>query len=184
MLRSLIVVPIAALALAWGAAAQAANYLVPSSGRPALAVVAQDHRPDPGAGMLGKAWLGSEGWPYAEYMRPDMLRLATSDHGTTVIIAMLADPRAGSTSEPEFAARVFREVGAPPYARVEPARLGGLPAKAFVGVMTKDGVPLQVRMILAKVDPGHYAYVVVLQRPKARQAVLVNDLLYAIRIAR
>jgi len=136
-----------AAALSLGAAATAAadTYRVPKTGAPALTAT------------LPSGWSGG-------YDAAGNLHLTPDDHSGAVMLSMTTDPSVAGVPVPTLAAGVFKAIGAPPYSATAPASLAGIAGSAFAGSFTNSaGVVLDVRLVIAKLDGSHQAFLLTLK---------------------
>ena len=123
------------------------------------------------------------GWTYT-YDDLGNLQFLASDHSTGLQLSMLTDP-AATTSLSEDAANVFKGAGAQPYTKSEPSTLVGRPGQAFYGVLLVNNVPLQMKVILAKIDDSHVGIMVILTQndDTPEQIAALNALISLVQLS-
>lgn len=149
MLRPLALAFVAAALTA--AAAEAETLHLPKTGAPAFVV---DAPPD---------------WK-SNYDQFGNLQLVAPDRSGFVEFSMLSDPSIDKTPASAVALAAFKSAGAENYAQTGPDTIAGHPGEAFTGVVTRAGVPLEMRVVLSKLDGAHYASVTVVRRRTATEA--------------
>jgi hypothetical protein len=98
------------------------------------------------------------------------LQLMAPDRSGFVEFSMLEDPSIDRTPAAAVATAAFKSAGAAAFSRTQPGSIAGRPGEAFAGVITRAGVPLEMRVVLVKLDPTHYASVAVVRRQSATPA--------------
>ncbi|MGH7025476.1 MAG: hypothetical protein ACREEB_18060 [Caulobacteraceae bacterium] len=143
------------LGLAFAPGVRADPYRLPKDGVPAFVVDAP------------------AGWSVT-YDNLGNLQFLAADHSAAIQVTMIALP-AKSFALSDLAANVFKAAGAPPYSATAPGSIAGRAGQAFTSMKSTQGLNLDLRLVLVKVDATHTAGLAVIRRPgitAAQQAVL------------
>lgn len=86
------------------------------------------------------------------------VRMTAADHTCALLVTIISDDAPDKTPMNEVAANVIKAAGAPPYSSTEDAVIAGISGKAYLTSIKKpDGMVLGLKVVLAKLDPLHYA---------------------------
>ena len=98
------------------------------------------------------------------------LQFRAQDRSAAVQFSIVNDPRVGTTPLDVIAAQIFSATGAPAYTSTAPGSVLGAPGTTYIGVLPINGVTLQMRLTLAKLDDRHVATLSILMRPEITPA--------------
>jgi hypothetical protein len=166
MFRQLALTLVLMLGLSAAVEAHAGAFRLPKEGAPAFVVDA------------------AETWS-ATYDQYGNLQFLAADRSSDVQFSILSDPTLDTTPVSDIAAGIFQAAGAPPYTRSEQGWIAGRQGRAFIGVLTVNGLALDMRVVLVKLDASHYACLSTLRRQTitADQTEALNTLIAHARIA-
>lgn len=164
MTRSLAVALLVALGLSAAAPVRADTFRLPQDGEPAFEVDAP------------LSWS-------ATYDRYGNLHFLAADRSSSFQVSMIGDPGVARTSAAAVAAQIYKSAGARPYERTEPGSIAGVNGEAFVGVLPINGIDLDLRVVLVRLDESHFACLSVLRRRglTAEQSQALDHMLARVR---
>lgn len=146
MFRTISIALAATLSFTFACVARADEFRLPKSGTPAFVV---DNPP--------------AGWQPA-YDKYGNLQFMAADRSAAFQVSMIDDAKVETTPLTAIAENVFTAAKLGPYTHTEPGSVLGLSGQSFSRSSTLNNVPIDIKVIISKLDASHAAVVSTISR--------------------
>jgi hypothetical protein len=115
---------------------------------------------------------------------PDGTLTITAGACSCAVVLAIGYTDTVTTPTSEMAATVFTAAGASPYSSMAPAAIAGIPGDGYFSTLLMNGMLLGLKLAVVRVDPLHYAELMVITRPNPSPAATsaLDALLAAVRL--